>query len=189
MFNIINTNMITILKKIINDYCKLTNNNDIKTIVFINTLIEIKHALTKIMFDYYDIITIIRDQVYKHKNFNSEILLKICEKNLDLWYYKDFDNFLIEHNIKSSFVKNLKYQKKCSLIDLMLFVHPNIYISEPFLWDETKEKYEYWNRYNTLWMEYLKNKLKSLSETQKLNRHQICRDICDFLSYKNILIN
>ena len=80
--------MITIIKKIINDYCKLTNNNDIKTTIFIHTLLDIKYASSNVLFGYYLIIKTIYGNASKRKNFNSEILLKICKKNLDLWYYK-----------------------------------------------------------------------------------------------------
>ena len=189
IFKIINTNMITILKKIINDYCKLTNNNDIKTTIFINTLLDIKYASSNVLFGYYLIIKTIYGNASKRKNFNSEILLKICKKNLDLWYYKEFDNFLIRHQIKSSFVENIKQSKNQSLTELMLLIQPANYINYAFCWAETKEKHAYWYKYDRIWRKYLNNKRISLDETQQLNRQQIYNDICDFLSNKNILGN
>jgi len=189
MFNIINTNMITILKKIINDYCKLTNNNNIKKAILINTLLHIKHSS---FYDtlYYDmIIKTIYDNVSRRKNFNSEILFKICKKNLDLWYYKDFDNFLMRHQIKSSFVENMKKLKHRSLDDLMLSVSPIDYINYAFCWADTKQGYAYWHKYDRIWRRYVNNKTKSLDETQKLNRDQIRSSIYDYLSNKNILGN
>ena len=52
----ISTNIIIILKKIINDYCKFTNNNDIKENLLISILINIQNASQYIGFNYYVII-------------------------------------------------------------------------------------------------------------------------------------
>ena len=49
----ISTNIITILKKIINDYCKLTNNNDIKENLLISILINIQNASQYIVIQKY----------------------------------------------------------------------------------------------------------------------------------------
>ena len=72
--------MITILKKIINDYCKLTNNNDIKTTILFYMLINMQNASRSIIFSYYVITITIYDTLSRYKNFDSEILLKICKK-------------------------------------------------------------------------------------------------------------
>lgn len=73
--------MVTTLKKIINDYCKLTNNNDIKANLLIKTLINIQNKSQYILFNYYVIARTIYDTLSEYKNFNSEILLKIKNGN------------------------------------------------------------------------------------------------------------
>ena len=57
-----------------------------------------------------------------------DALLKICKKNLDLWYFEEFDNFLIRRQIKDSFVKIEK--------------------NEAFLYGMHISPYEQGNRYN-----------------------------------------
>ena len=83
----------------------------------------------------------------------------------------------------------MKQTKNQSLTELMLLIQPANYINYAFCWDETKEKHEYWYKYDRIWRKYLNNKRISLDETQQLNRQQIYNDICDFLSNKNILGN
>ena len=180
------TNMVTILKKIVNNYCKLTNNNDIKENLLISTLIHIQSASQYIIFNYYVIIRTIYDTLSEYKNFNSEILLKICKKNIDLWYCEEFGNFLIRHQIKSSFEKNLKQLRNCSLADLMLTIHPIGYIDQAFPWVLTTENHDYWDKYAKMWRTYVRNESKNVLEIQQFDTHKIKNSICDYLSNKNI---
>lgn len=182
----ISTNIITILKKIINDYCKLTNNNDIKENLLISILINIQNESRNITFNYYVIAMTIYDTLSGYKNFNSEILLKICKKNIDLWYCEEFYNFLIRHQIKSSFEKNLKQLRNRSLADLMLTIHPIGYIDQAFPWSFTTENHEYWDKYARMWRIYVRNESKNLLEIQQFDTYKIQNSICDYLSNKNI---
>ena len=182
----ISTNIITILKKIINDYCKLTNNNDIKENLLISILINIQNASQDILFNHYVIARTIYDSLSEYKNFNSEILLKICKKNIYLCYFEEFDNFLIRHQIKGSFVKNLKQLSNRSLADLMLTIQPIGYIDQAFPWYFTTENHDYWDKYSRMWRTYVRNESKNLCEIQQFDTHKIYNSICDYLSNKNI---
>ena len=178
--------MITILKKIINDYCKLTNNNDIKENLLISILINIQNTSRCITFNYYVIAMKIYDTLSEYKNFNSEILLKICKKNLDLLYFEEFDNFLIRRQIKDSFGKNLKQFRNRSLADLMLTIPPIGYIDQSFTWAFTTENHDYWDKYARMWRTYVRNESKNLCEIQQFDTYKIQNSICDYLSNKNI---
>ena len=182
----ISTNMVTILKKIVNDYCKLTNNNDIKANLLISILINIQNASQYIVFNYYVITRTIYATLSEYKNFNSEILLKICKKNIDLCYFEEFDNFLIRNQIKGSFVKNLKQLRNLSLADLMLTRHPIGYIDQAFPWLLTTENHDYWDKYARMWRVYVRNESKNLLEIQQFDTHKIYNSICDYLSNKNV---
>lgn len=182
----ISTNIITTLKKIINDYCKLTNNNDIKENLLISTLINIQSASQYMVFNYYVITRTIYDTISGYKNFNSEILLKICKKNIDLWYCEEFDIFLIRHQIKGSFEKNLKQLRNSSLVDLMLTIPPVGYIYQAFPWALTTENHDYWDKYARMWRTYVRNESKNLLEIQQFDTHKIKNSICDYLSNKNV---
>lgn len=178
--------MITILKKIINDYCKLTNNNDIKTTILFDMLINMQNASRSIIFSYYVITITIYDTLSRYKNFNSEILLKICKKNLDLWYFEEFDNFLIRRQIKDSFVKNLKQIRNRSLADLMLTIPPIDYINRAFHWCLAEEKRNYWYKYDRMWRTYIRNKIKKSDDIQPFNADQVYMSIFDYLTNKNV---
>lgn len=178
--------MITTLKKIVNNYCKLTNNNDIKENLLISILINIQNTSHYILFNYYVIARTIYDTLSEYKNFNSEILLKICKKNIYLCYFEEFDNFLIRHQIKGSFEKNLKQLRNRSLADLMLTIQPIGYIDQAFPWSLTTENHDYWHKYARMWRTYVRNESKNLCEIQQFDTYKIQNSICDYLSNKNI---
>lgn len=163
----------------------MTNNNDIKENLLISILINIQNASRCITFNYYVMAMKIYDTLSEYKNFNSEILLKICKKNLDLWYFEEFDNFLIRRQIKDSFVKNLKQIRNRSLADLMLTIPPIDYINRAFHLCLAEEKRNYWYKYDRMWRTYIRNKIKKSDDIQPFNTDKVYRSIFDYLSNKN----
>lgn len=119
----------------------------------------------------------------KHVGFLGDFIRK---KNLDLWYFEEFDNFLIRRQIKDSFVKNLKQFRNRSLADLMLTIPPIGYIDRAFHWSLTTENHDYWDKYARMWRTYVRNESKNLCEIQQFDTHKIQNSICDYLSNKNI---
>ena len=88
-----------IIKKIINDYCKLTNNIDIRTSIIIDVLTSLQNNVEYFCLNNQLIINSIFYTTLEYKNFNVETLFKTITKYLDLPYYIPFDNFLIKRGI------------------------------------------------------------------------------------------
>lgn len=170
-----------IIKKIINDYCKLTNNIDMRTSIIIDVLTSLRDNVEYFSIDSQSIINSIFYTTKSYKNFNVETLFKTITKYLDLPYYIPFDNFLIERGIKDSFIKNMVNYNNWSLEELMLRTTTNNFIRHAFFWEGTKEKHKYWSRFDTAWKNHVQNLNKYIKEKHEINAHQMLEDISNYL--------
>lgn len=170
-----------IIKKIINDYCKLTNNIDIRTSIIIDVLTSLQNNREYFCLDNQFIINSIFYTTIEYKNFNAEKLFKTITKYLDLPYYTPFNNFLIKRNIKDSFIKNMVNYNNWSLGELMLRSNPDNFIRHAFFWEGTKEKHKYWSRFDTEWKNHVKNLNKYIKEKHEINEQQMLKDISNYL--------
>lgn len=173
--------MVIIIKKIINDYCKLTNNIDIRTSIIIDVLTSLRDNIEYFCLDNQFIINSIFYTTKSYKNFNVETLFKTITKYLDLPYYIPFDNFLIKRGIKDSFIKNMVNYNNWSLDELMLRTNPNNFIRHAFFWEGTKEKHKYWSRFDTEWKNHVQNLNKYIKEKHEINEQQMLKDISNYL--------
>lgn len=82
-------------------------------------------------------------------------LLKLVEKNKKL---QKFLYFLLVENYYKIFISHLKSFH--SIIHIEKWIkHTNepYYISEAFIWNNTRQGYEYWNEANKKWISYYKH--------------------------------
>ena len=170
-----------IIKKIINDYCKLTNNIDIRTSIIIDVLTSLQNNVEYFCLNNQLIINSIFYTTLEYKNFNAETLFKTITKYLDLPYYTPFNNFLIKRNIKDSFIKNMVNYNNWSLSELMLRSNPDNFIRHAFFWEGTKEKHKYWSRFDTEWKNHVKNLNKYIKENHEINEQQMLEDVSNYL--------
>ena len=77
----------------------------------------------------------------------------------------NFVFFLLYHNLYKEFMNNLKNDCGIKSIDIWLnHTNKTYYITEAFKWDETKQGYEYWYKYNMLWNKQFKKRRTNIKE-------------------------
>lgn len=93
--------------------------------------------------------------LYIPKIMTKQKLLNLIDKNK---FFLRFIFFLIKTNTYKEFVKNLyNYRKIKDLETYFRYTDKRYYISEAFIWDDTKQGYEYWFIKNNKWnKEYIK---------------------------------
>lgn len=94
--------------------------------------------------------------LYKHPFFNQKSnLLRIVDKGKKINY---FIYFLIHHNCYKQFISNLYKYRKINDIELWSkYFNEKFFISEAFIWNDTKEHYDYWFNLNKLWLNSIIN--------------------------------
>jgi len=100
----------------------------------------------------------------KELNINFNDWDEVSDNSNEFKGHMDFYNFLIKNNILDSFLINFKHGykwrnkleiKSNNLFDYIKEVKIIEYISGAFLWDGTKEGYDFWWEKNEQW---IKNK-------------------------------
>ena len=85
-------------------------------------------------------------------------LLRLVEKHKDLYI---FVYFLIKNKTYKVYIDNLK---PCTLETMYLTYNGLFLISEAFIWDNTKQGFEYWSSLNKLWIKSLPTLTNELSK-------------------------
>lgn len=68
-------------------------------------------------------------------------------------HFKTFIFFLVVKDLYKPYIRNIKQKSRYEdLLYIAENVNPIHYIALPFIWAETKEKYDYWREYNMLWV-------------------------------------
>lgn len=75
---------------------------------------------------------------------------------------KKFFKFLKMHNLTKMYEKEMK-KNRPNFPTITSFIHkrnPRNYIGGVFLWDHTEQGWSFWNVFNNLWEDYIKDDIK-----------------------------
>ena len=76
---------------------------------------------------------------------------------------REFFKFLKMHNLTKMFSKNLKkYNRIFASTTVYLIGDPRTFINGAFVWSQTEQGHDFWSKFDTLWMDYIKDDIKKL---------------------------